>query len=74
MRSEGRLRSLCIKWVNHLPHDASRVFLVYVCNQLDPCSGIDPSSIVGLRQLNTNHIRHHLVDFYVWQPDETDFL
>jgi hypothetical protein len=30
--------------------------------------------IVGLCQLKTNHIRHHLFDFYVWQPDETNFF
>ena len=65
MGSEGRLRSLWIKRGNRLPHDASRVFLVYVRDQLGPCSGNDPSSIVGLSQLKTNHIRYHLVVFYV---------
>ena len=48
-----------------LAHDASRVMLVYVRDQLVPCSGTDPSPIVGLCQLKTNHIRYHLVDFYV---------
>ena len=58
-------RSLWIKRVNRLPHDAFRVFLVYVWDQLGSCSGIDPSSIVGLCELKANHIRYHLVDFYV---------
>ena len=48
-----------------MPHDASFVPLVYVCDQLGPRSGIDPSSIVGLCQLKINKIRYHLVGFHM---------
>ena len=71
MGSEGRLQEPLDK-AGHPACPMTHVacsWIMYVIN-----FALALELIVGLCQLKTNNIRYHLFDFYVWQPDETNFF